>query len=42
MSLAQVEATTEAAQVGEEGGSLRKDAWRRLLGEWAGRERMIN
>ena len=30
MSLAQVEATTEAAKVGEEGGSLRKDAWQRL------------
>ena len=30
MSLAQIEAQTESTQVGEEGGSLRKDAWRRL------------
>jgi len=30
MSLAQVEATTESAKVSEEGGSLRRDAWRRL------------
>ncbi len=30
MSLAEVEAATETAQVGYEGGSLRRDAWRRL------------
>ena len=30
MSLAEVEAKTESAQVGYEGGSLRRDAWRRL------------
>ncbi|MGH8774437.1 MAG: ABC transporter permease [Jiangellaceae bacterium] len=30
MSLAEVEAATESAKVGEEGGSLRRDAWRRL------------
>ena len=30
MSLAEVEAATESAQVGEEGGSLGRDAWRRL------------
>ena len=30
MSLAEVEAATETAQVGDEGGSLRRDAWRRL------------
>ena len=30
MSLAEVEAATETAQVGYESGSLRRDAWRRL------------
>jgi peptide/nickel transport system permease protein len=30
MSLAEVEATTESAQVGEEGGTLPREAWRRL------------
>jgi peptide/nickel transport system permease protein len=30
MSLAEVEATTESAQVGEEGGTLGREAWRRL------------
>jgi peptide/nickel transport system permease protein len=30
MSLAEVEAATETAQVGSESGSLRRDAWRRL------------
>ena len=30
MSLAEVEAATESSQVGEEGGTLGRDAWRRL------------